>query len=388
MGEKQTYDLSHGQKRFWVQSQLDAQSSALNQSVAVRIRQAVNTAYLQQALHTIVERHFILRTVFTVVEGVPKQVVLEQLTLNVPVVDVSDTGEETAWAEVQKEIQTVMNQPFDLEQSPLWRAQIYMLAANDYVFHICMHHIIEDGWSMDLFFQELFHIYQALEQGTSPHLPELPIQYIDYAHWQNQQVLTGKLSSQEQYWKSRLDGELPSLQLPLDFPRPTIRNAPAAVEKVILDAELCAGLERLNRTYGTTMFMSIVASLNVLLARLTQQEDIIMGTPVAGRNQKQVRNLMGFFVNTLVLRNRLSRDVSFSRLLQQVKDECAGAYAHQDYPFDKLLQVLNRPRRLNRAPLFDVLINFAAGSKNEENFGESRWKESSWEMVPTRTSLT
>ncbi|ODB56712.1 non-ribosomal peptide synthetase [Paenibacillus polymyxa] len=369
MGEKQTYDLSHGQKRFWVQSQLDAQSSALNQSVAVRIRQAVNTAYLQQALHTIVERHFILRTVFTVVEGVPKQVVLEQLTLNVPVVDVSDTGEETAWAEVQKEIQTVMNQPFDLEQSPLWRAQIYMLAANDYVFHICMHHIIEDGWSMDLFFQELFHIYQALEQGTSPHLPELPIQYIDYAHWQNQQVLTGKLSSQEQYWKSRLDGELPSLQLPLDFPRPTIRNAPAAVEKVILDAELCAGLERLNRTYGTTMFMSIVASLNVLLARLTQQEDIIIGTPVAGRNQKQVRNLMGFFVNTLVLRNRLSRDISFSRLLQQVKDECAGAYAHQDYPFDKLLQVLNRPRRLNRAPLFDVLINFAAGSKNEENFG-------------------
>ncbi|MFW9332519.1 non-ribosomal peptide synthetase [Paenibacillus polymyxa] len=369
MGEKQAYDLSHGQKRFWVQSQLDAQSSAFNQSVAVRIRQAVNTAYLQQALHIIVERHFILRTVITVVEGVPKQVVLEQMTLNVPVSDVSDRGEETAWAEVQKEIQTMMDQPFDLEQSPLWRAQIYKLAEDDYIFHICMHHMIEDGWSMDLFFQELFHIYQALEQGTSLRLPDLPIQYIDYAHWQNQQVLTGKLNSQEQYWKSRLNGELPSLQLPLDFPRPTVRNAPAAVEKVTLDAELCAGLEQLSRRYGTTMFMSIVASLNVLLARLTQQEDIIIGTPVAGRNQKQVRNLIGFFVNTLVLRNRLSRDISFSQLLQQVKDECAGAYAHQDYPFDQLLQVLNRPRRLNRAPLFDVLINFAAGSKSEENFG-------------------
>lgn len=376
MEEKHTYELSHGQRRFWVQSQMDSESIALNQPVAIRIKQSVHIEYLYLALQRIIERHYILRTLFTVVNGEPRQIILEKLEIKIPEVDLSALSMEKRWAEAQKDMSTQTNKPFDLARGPLLRACIYKLAEDDYIFYICMHHIIEDGWSMDLLFQELFVIYQTLRDNVPVQLPELPIQYVDYAYWQNQLVSEGKLQKQGDYWKEKLNGELPSLNLPLDFIRPAIRSVPYSVEKIVLERETYKDLEKINYKYGTTMFMTIVACLNVLLSKLSNQDDIIVGTPIAGRNNKYYKNLIGFFVNTLVLRNQISQEIKFSDFLQQVvKKNCVEAYAHQDYPFDKLLQELNISRQLNRAPLFDVLINFASSLGDTLDFGEIKFEK-------------
>ncbi|WP_191559488.1 non-ribosomal peptide synthetase [Metabacillus idriensis] len=369
MGEKQTYELSHGQKRFWIQSQLDPNNSDLNQPVAVQIRQEVDTHYLHLALQNVIERHFILRTVFKTFQGEPRQIILEKLHLEAPLIDLSDyLPPEKKWEKMLKMMDIETNIPFNLEEGPLLRARIYKISDEDYVFYICMHHIIEDGLSMDIFFQELFLTYHSLRKGLTPNLPELPIQYIDYAHWQNQLVNKEKLKKQGLYWKEKMDGELPTLNLPLDFIRPVIRESSVAVEKIVLDAEIFIQLEQMNRKHGTTMFMSLVACLNIFLAKISNQDEFVVGTPIAGRNNKHVKNLIGFFVNTLVLRNKLTPEMSFTDFLYQVKENCIEAYTNQDYPFDKLLEDLNYHRELNRAPLFDVLINYASEYSGDIDF--------------------
>ncbi|WP_150273751.1 non-ribosomal peptide synthetase [Paenibacillus tepidiphilus] len=373
MGEKATYELSHGQKRFWIQSQLNPGSSELNQPMAVRIGRRISPELLRQALEHIAERHFVLRTVFLSVNGEPRQMVLEHLEVDLPVTDYSGLGLEAGREAAHTDMLADMGLPFDLMEGPLFRVRLYHLDDEAAIFYICLHHIIEDGWSMDVLFRELFTIYQSMEQGTAVRLPDLPIQYIDYAHWQNQLLSSGKLRKQEEYWRTKLGGELPSLHLPLDYARPQVRNAAAGIERIVIEPAVCRALEQMNRRYGTTMFMSIAACLQVLLARLCNQEEILIGTPIAGRNHKHVKNLIGFFVNTLVLRNRLSVEGHFPELLLQVKQTCIEAFEHQDYPFDQLLQLLEAPRRLNRAPLFDVLLNFASDYSTEGDLNGIRF---------------
>ncbi|MCC2442988.1 non-ribosomal peptide synthetase [Bacillus cereus] len=375
MGETQSYELSHGQKRFWVQSQLEPEGVNFNQPVAVQINQIVDMKYLQFALNNIIQRHFILRTLFKNINGEPRQVILENLTVEVPLIDLSMLNHEEKLSELDRKMRLETNKPFDLEKGPLLRTCVFKLANDVYIFYICMHHIIEDGWSIDLFFRELFLSYHAYSRGTLPDLPNLPIQYIDYANWQNQLVNSGRLGNQEKYWKEKLSGELPNLNLPTDFSRPKTRNHSVAVEKIVLEKDICKRLKQMNKEYGTTMFMNMVANLNILLSKISNQDDIIIGTPIAGRGNKHVKNLIGFFVNSLVLRNKNSSESKFSDFLADVKKTCTEAYSNQDYPFDQLLQVLNQPRVLNRAPLFDVLINFASENVGEIDFGGMKFEK-------------
>lgn len=375
MGEKATYELSHGQKRFWIQSQLNPGSGELNQPMAVRIGRRISPELLRQALKQIVERHFVLRTVFLSVDGEPRQMVLEHLEVNLPVTDYSGLGAEAGQEAVHADLLADSGMLFNLTEGPLFRVRLYYLDVEDTIFYICLHHIIEDGWSMEVLFRELFTIYQSIERGADVRLPDLPIQYIDYANWQNQLLSSGKLRKQKEYWQKKLGGGLPSLHLPMDYARPQVRNAAAGIEKVVIESSVCEALKLMNRRYGTTMFMSIAACLQVLLARLCNQEDILIGTPIAGRNNRHVKNLIGFFVNTLVLRNRLPVEGLFPELLQQMKQTCIEAFEHQDYPFDELLQLLEAPRSLNRAPLFDVLLNFASDYSSEENLSELRFNK-------------
>ncbi|MEC0090206.1 non-ribosomal peptide synthetase [Paenibacillus macquariensis] len=369
MDERHTYELSHGQTRFWIQSHMSPGSSVLNQAIAIRINQHVYDQYLNLALHKIIERHYILRTIFTIVNGEPRQIILHRLDVEIPVINLSVLDKEKRWTEAQKEQLALTEKPFDLERGPLLRACLIKLAEDDYIFYICMHHIIEDGWSMNLFFHELFTIYQALRDDVPVILPELPVQYVDYAHWQNQMVSKGKFRKHGDYWREKLAGELPILDLQLDFVRPTNRTTSSGVEKIVVEPEVCKRLKQLNTTYGTTMFMAIVACLNILLSKLTNQNEFVIGTPISGRSNKHDKNLIGLFVNTIVLRNHLEVGGKFSDFLQQVKINCVEAYAHQDYPIDKLLQELNISRQMNRAPLFDVLINFASSFSGESDFG-------------------
>jgi len=348
--------LSFAQRRLWLLDQLEPHTATYNIPSWYRLKGKLNVAAFEQSLTEIVRRHEALRTCFLTVDGRPVQKIASPGPLQVSVVDLQGLPEVVREEEAARLAMLHAQQPFDLGKAPLLRASLLKLSPEEHVLLFNIHHIACDGWSLGVFEREFSVLYKAFVQGKASPLPELPIQYADYAVWQ-QEWLQGKvLQTQLDYWKEKLRGSPPFLQLPTDHPRPPFQTYSGPTVSWVLSAELTEGLRTLSRREGVTLFVTLLAAFQVLLLRYTGQEDIIVGTPIANRTRAEIEGLIGVFMNTLVMRSDLSGNPSFRELLRRAQETALGAYAHQDLPFEKLVEELNPERDLSRSPLFQVLL--------------------------------
>ncbi|BAY10177.1 non-ribosomal peptide synthetase [Calothrix sp. NIES-2098] len=348
--------LSFAQQRLWFFSKLEPESSAYNIPAAVKLTGKLNIVALSKSINEIIRRHEILRTTFTIVDGEPIQVISHDENFTLTIIDLQPFAEAQKQQEVRKLAALEAQKPFDLVKGPLVRASLLQLAETDYVVLLIVHHIVSDGWSTGIFIQELTALYTAYSQSQPSPLPKLPIQYADFTIWQRKRLQGELLQTQLNYWKQELGGDLPILELPTDYPRPAIQSNNGATQPFQLSKFLTEKLQDLSKQEGVTLFMTLLAAFKVLLYRYTQQEEIIVGTPIANRDRTEIESLIGFFVNTLVLRTNLGNNPSFKELLQQVREVTLGAYAHQELPFEKLVEELQPGRNLSHNPLFQVMF--------------------------------
>jgi non-ribosomal peptide synthetase component F len=341
--------LSFAQQRLWFLDQFEPGSSAYNMPFALRLKGPLDVDALERAMTEIVRRHEVLRTTFRIVDEQPVQVVGEPAAFVLPVIQ--DCEDRV----VEQLIQDEASRPFDLEAGPLVRARLLRRSEQEHVLVFTMHHIISDGWSMGVLMREVGALYNAYSCGEESPLGELPIQYGDYAVWQREWLREEALDQQLEYWRKQL-ANAPALELPTDRPRPAVPRHEGASVSFALDAEVTGKLRELSRQEGATLFMTLLAAFQTLLRRYTGQTDVSVGTPIAGRTRAEVEGLVGFFVNTLVLRVDASEDPTFRELLQRVRETCFGAYAHQDVPFEKLVEELRPEREMSRPPLFQVML--------------------------------
>lgn len=357
--EAETAVLSFAQQRLWFLEQLhEPDLPAYNIPTATRFKGQLDIPALTQSLNQVIQRHEILRTTFHVGEEKrPFQRITPSLTIPLPITDLSPMPAVEQERVVNRLITQETQIPFDLSDGPLLRARLFHLAPNDHILFINMHHIISDGWSTGVFTREIALLYESLHLSpdVSP-LPPLPIQYADFALWQRQQLQGDLLETQLVYWKRQLGGALPILELPTDRPRPPQQTFRGGLHTFTLPNTLVVALKTLAQKENSTLFMVLLAAFKVLLHRYTNQEDILVGSPIASRNQVELENLIGFFVNTLVFRTDLSGDPSFRELLRRVRQVTLGAYANQDLPFDKLVEELRPERNLSYNPIFQVIF--------------------------------
>ena len=349
--------LSFAQERLWFLAQLDPDSPIYNMHYAFQLTGLLNISGLERSLNEIMQRHEILRTTFLAVDGQPRQFISKDIALKLPIEDLRKLSVAERENEVQQQVTIETQQPFDLSQGPLMRVKLLCLAEEKHILLLTIHHIVFDGWSFNVFFHELTTLYEAFSTGKSSPLPELPIQYADFTLWQRKWLKGKILESQLSYWKQKLRGNLPVLKLPTDHLRPAVQTYNGASQSMSLSKNLTKMLNTLSQQTGVTLFMTLLAAFKILLYRYTGQEDIIVGTPIAGRNRAEIENLIGFFVNTLVLRTDLSGNIDFQQLLSRIREMALEAYTHQDLPFEKLLEQLQPKRDLSRTPLFQVFFN-------------------------------
>ena len=347
--------LSFSQQRLWFLDQYEPGSSVYNIPSAVRFTQALDVSALEQSLQELVNRHEALRTTFSMVEGEAVQVIAPTLKLALPVVDLSETPEAEREEQAHRLAQEEARRPFDLSRGPLFRARLLQLGKEDHVLSMTLHHIVSDGWSMGVMYHELSVLYQAFSNSQPSPLPDLPIQYADYAVWQREWLKGEELERQISYWKKQLE-EISPLQLPTDRPRPPVQTHRGAWQSLSLSQELTGKLKSLSRKEGVTLYMALLAAFQTLLHRYSGQDDIVVGSPIAGRNRSEIEGMIGFFVNTLALRSNLSGNPTFKQLLARVKEVALGAYAHQELPFEKLVEELHPERDLSYSPLFQVMF--------------------------------
>jgi len=347
--------LSPAQQRLWFLDQLEPGNPAYNMSAAVRMTGVLNLEALERSLSEIVRRHEVLRVSFQMNGDEPVQVVGDPMPFKIPVSDLSGLTNEAREAEVLHNIKEQAELPFDLARGPLLRAMLLRIAPEEQVLLFTMHHIVSDGWSVDVLVRELVALYEGNVTNQPAQLPQLPIQYTDFAAWQRE-WLTGEILNQQLlYWKDAL-GAATALALPTDKPRPPIKSYRGKREAFRLSPHLLHKLKTVSRQHGVTLFMTLLAGLKTLLSRYTNQNDLVVGTPIAGRNHPEVEPLIGFFVNTLALRSDLSGDPSFAELLVRVREVALAAYANQDVPFEMLVEELSPERDLSRPPLFQVML--------------------------------
>ncbi|HEY0097017.1 MAG TPA: condensation domain-containing protein, partial [Archangium sp.] len=346
--------LSYAQQRLWFLEQLEPGSAAYNMPMAVRLLGELDVRALEKSFSALVERHEALRTTFTEVEGEPVQVIAEAAELRLAVVDLSEVAEAEAEARRLAEQEAV--RPFALATGPLLRVQLLRLSEQTHVLLMTMHHIVSDGWSMGVLVKEMGSLYEAFAAGEASPLKALPVQYADYAAWQRGWLKDEALETQLGYWRKQLEGAPKALELPTDRPRPVVRTARGASQPVRLSREVSEGLVALCRQEGMTPFMGLLAAFQVLLSRYARQQDVSVGSPIAGRSRSELEGLIGFFVNTLVLRTKLEGNPSFREVLGRVRETTLGAYAHQDVPFEKLVEELKPERDMSRTPLFQVMF--------------------------------
>lgn len=354
--------LSFAQQRLWFLDQLEPGSIAYNIPAAFRLNGPLNTSALEHSLAEIVRRHEVLRTIFIARNGEPVQIIHPpaEAGFSISKVDFS-TGQapelgQTLPGEIQSFLIREARRPFNLAQGPLLRASLLRLADTEHILLLTIHHIIYDGWSEGVFFQELTSLYQALANGQPSSLVELPIQYADFAVWQRWWLQGEVLERQLAYWTRQLAGAPPVLELPTDHPRPPVQNYEGARQLFTLAAPLVEAIKSLSQQAGLTAFMTLLAAFKVLLYYYTHQADLVVGTPIANRTRSELEGLIGFFVNTLVLRTRLAGNPTFRELLERVRETALGAYAHQDLPFEKLVEKLQPKRDPSRMPLFQVMF--------------------------------
>ena len=351
--------LSYAQQRLWLIDRLESEISAYNMARVAHLRGQLNVAALEQSLTEIISRHEILRATFPTINGQPRLVITPTQSLNIPVVDLQSLVESDRDTKVEQLVSEEAQRPFDLSTGPLIRCQLLKSSPTDHTLIVNIHHIVFDGWSSHLFFNELSTLYSAYCRNEPSPLPKLPIQYADFALWQQQQAKTANFESQLNYWKQKLGGTLPRLELPTDYPRPDQQDYRSGRHTLELSVSLTAQLETVSQQFGTTLFMTLLAALNVVLHRQSGQDDIIVGTPIAGRPQVETEGLIGLFLNSLALRTNLEDNPTFARLLGQVRDLTLAAYENQDVPFERLVREINPERSLSRHPIFEVMLNFA-----------------------------
>ena len=347
--------------------QLEPGSPAFNLPAAARLIGPLDLGVLERTLNQIVARHESLRTTFGAHGGRPVQLIAPTLEVNLPLIDLADVEPAQQQQHLERLANEELARPFDLARGPLLRALLLRLAPDQHVFITIMHHIVSDGWSMVVFLRELAQIYSAFSLDKASPLPDLPIQYVDFAHWQREWLKDEVLDAQVGYWTDRLGGEIPVLNLPADHPRPAIQTFRGDTHTLLLPPALHDELNALGRREGTTLFMTLLAAFKTLLYRYCGEPDVIIGTPIANRNRSEVEPLIGFFLNTLVLRTDLSGNPTFRELLGRVREVALGAYAHQDVPFELLLEQLQPDRDLSRTPLFQVMFNMLNFSSSTIN---------------------
>ncbi|MEM7537678.1 MAG: amino acid adenylation domain-containing protein, partial [Chloroflexota bacterium] len=370
VGRTEPLVLSYAQERLWFLDQLAGPNTTYNMPLALRLRGQLHIEALEASLQEIVRRHESLRTVFVATDGDPTQVICDT-TLQINHIDLSDFKGEAQEAEVRRLAKEQASRPFDLSQDMMLRATLICLGSQDnrepadrplehhqhYVLLLTMHHIASDGWSMGIFRRELSTLYAAFSQNQPSPLTPLPIQYGDFAIWQRKWLADTRMDEQLAYWTQQLADAPTLLELPTDRPRLAMQQFKGGRQAFSITPELSAALKKLSAESGATIFMTLLAAFNLLLARLSGQDDILVGTPIAGRNRVETENIIGFFLNSLVLRTDLSGTPSFRELLSRVKQTTLDAYSHQDIPFEKLIQELQPERDLSRTPLFQVWFN-------------------------------
>ncbi|MCX7571136.1 amino acid adenylation domain-containing protein [Tumebacillus sp. DT12] len=355
--DRSNCELSFAQQRMWLLDQLEPGNPAYNIATSVVLRGALRTDLLQRGLNEVVARHESLRTTFTEFNMNPVQVIHPQLELAMPVVDLIDLAAEERETEARRLVAEEAQKPFDLTSGPLLRAGLVRLSEQEHVLLLTMHHIISDGWSLNVLVQEMLSLYQAAEAGRETTLPQLAVQYADFAHWQRGWLQGEVLEEQVGYWKQQLGGQLPVLQLPTDRPRPAVLGSQGRMHRFEIEPALAARLHEQSRSAGATLHMTLLAAFKALLHRYTGQEDLLVGTPVANRNRSEIERMIGFFVNTLVLRTGVTGEMKFTDLLDRVRRGTLEAYDHQDLPFEKLVEELQPERNLSYTPLFQVMFD-------------------------------
>ncbi|MCG8347097.1 MAG: amino acid adenylation domain-containing protein, partial [Chloroflexales bacterium] len=364
--------LSFAQQRLWFLDQFEPGSPFYNIPTAVRLSGRLDIAALERSLNAILRRHETLRTTFATVQNQPVQVIAPALTLTVPLIDLRGLPAEQGEAEMQRLAAEEASCPFDLAQGPLLRATLIRLGDEEHVALLTMHHIISDGWSMGIFIGEVFTLYEAELAGRPAALPDLKIQYADFAAWQRQ-WLQGESSNgraddsagnhsasplqvQLDYWKRQLGAGPPVLELPTDRPRPPVRSSRGAAQSHKLPSDLTEALTALGNQEGATLFMTLLAAFQILLQRYSGQDEFTIGTPIANRTRAEIEPLIGFFVNTLVLQADLTGEPSFRDVLRRARETALGAFAHQDLPFEMLVEAIQPERDMSRTPLFQVIF--------------------------------
>ncbi len=348
--------LSFSQQRLWFIDRLYHGSSFYNIPIAFHIKGNLNITALQQSLNAVFKRHEAWRTNFTLVNGEPVQEILQNFSWNLSIINLEHLSGQDWEFEVKQIAAEEAQKAFNLAKELLVRATLLRLSEEEHVLLVIMHHIITDGWSCGVFLRELSTLYAAFSKNQPSPLSELPIQYADFAIWQRDRIQGEFLATQLNYWKQQLKSELPVLQLPTDRPRPTVTTFNGAKQYFTLSAPLTNAVRQLSQQADATLFMSLLAAFNILLYRYTDQEDILIGSPIANRNRAELEGMLGLFVNTLLLRNNLSGNPSFRELLDRVRKVTLDAYAHQDLPFEMLVEELQPERDLSRNPLYEVMF--------------------------------
>jgi len=367
--ESRRFPLSFGQQRLWFLQHLEPQSSFYNMFRGYQIEGAFRIEAFRKSIDEVTRRHEILRTRIEKSNGLPMQIISESLSLNIPLIDLAEIAPAAQKREITRLADTEATQPFDMEQVPLFRTCILRLNEKQNVVFFTMHHIISDGWSLELFIREVISQYEALLSGNPISLPALPVQYVDFAVWQRGrlqgEVLDGLLS----YWEKHLENSPPVMRLPFNKPRPVAQTFRGATESHTLPQHLSKAIHEFQQRENVTLFMALLAAFKILLHRYSEQEDIIVGIPAAGRSRRELEEVIGFFVNTLALRTNFSTAPSIRELVQQVRETVIEGYAHQELPFEMLIERLHPERSLSYSPIVQVLFDIMQRGRNQ--IGES-----------------
>ncbi|MGA9379449.1 MAG: amino acid adenylation domain-containing protein, partial [Phormidium sp.] len=349
--------LSFAQQRLWFLDQLSPNSQSYNLLEALQLEGSLDLAALEKSLNQLIDRHEILRTTFPAINGKPIQLINPVVTLTLPIHNLQQLSEEEQTAQICQLAKSFAAETFDLASERLIQFILIQQSATKHILLLKMHHIIYDGWSLNIFFRELSQLYEAFIQKMQDPLTELPIQYADFAVWQRQWLTGEVLERQLNYWQEQLAGVHTTLELPADRPRPPIQSSKGKVESIHLDRDLTQRLKQLSQESETTLFMTLLAAFLVLMSRYSGQLDLLVGTPIANRNIPAIEPLIGFFANTLPLRGDLSGDPTFRDFLAQVRQTTLSAYTHQDLPFEMLVEKLHPERDLSRNPLVQVMFS-------------------------------
>ena len=358
---------SFAQQRLWLLHQFERSTPLYNMIVTVRLLGVPDLCALRQAFTEIVRRHESLRTTFAEINGEPMQVVHPAKGFDLQLIDLIALPAGMREAEARRVVSESSQVPFDLNAGPLLRAILVRLEESEHILLLAMHHIVSDGWSMNVLAHEVGVLYQAFCKGQPSPLPELPIQYADFSRWQHERLTGEVLEEHLDYWRRQLEGELPLLELPTDRPRTAVRSHSGSTYGVVFPKALSEQLRALSRSERVTMFMLMLAAFKTLLYRYTGQPDIIVGTPVAGRDRIETESLIGFFINMVAMRSDLSDNPTFREFVRRTREVALGAYAHQEMPFDRLVDELHVNRSSSHTPLFQVVFDLRTATQNHES---------------------